>query len=238
MSVACVYGLFAIGRVPYVTGGSVLGVKFNGGVAIASDTLGSYGSTKRYKAVERIRSAGKYSAIGASGEIGDYHFISRLLTELETVDYVHEDGVSLGPHEMFSYLQRVMFNRRSRLNPLWNTLVVGGVDPSTGEPELGFVGMIGQSYRDDHVASGFGAQIARPLMREKHRPDMSEADAKALLQECLKVLFYRDKNSINKFQIATVTSDRGYELSEPFALQTTWSFKRFHNPAEALPGTW
>jgi 20S proteasome subunit beta 7 len=52
------------------------------------------------------------------------------------------------------------------------------------------------------------------------------------------VLFYRDKNSINKFQIATVTASRGYELSEPFALNTTWNFKRFHNPAEHLPGTW
>ena len=225
-------------RVPYVTGGSVIGLKFNGGVAIASDMLGSYGATKRYKAVERIRSAGQYSAIGASGEMGDYHYISRLLTELETTDFVHEDDVSMGPHETFSFIQRVMYNRRSRLNPLWNSIVVGGIDPTTGESELGLVGMIGESYRDDHVATGFAQQLARPLLREKHSPNMAEADARALLHECLRVLFYRDKNSINKFQIATVTASRGYELSEPFALNTTWSFKRFHNPAEHLPGTW
>ena len=29
--------------------------------------------------------------------------------------------------------------------------------------------------------------LARPLMREKHKPDMSEEDAVALMQECLKV---------------------------------------------------
>lgn len=29
--------------------------------------------------------------------------------------------------------------------------------------------------------------LARPLMREKHRPDMSEEEAVALMQECLKV---------------------------------------------------
>ena len=28
--------------------------------------------------------------------------------------------------------------------------------------------------------------LARPLMREKHRPDMSEEEATALLHECLK----------------------------------------------------
>ena len=30
--------------------------------------------------------------------------------------------------------------------------------------------------------------LARPLMREKHRPDMSEEEAVALMQECLKVI--------------------------------------------------
>lgn len=35
--------------------------------------------------------------------------------------------------------------------------------------------------------SGFGAHLARPLFREKHRDDMSEAEARALLEEGLRV---------------------------------------------------
>lgn len=34
---------------------------------------------------------------------------------------------------------------------------------------------------------GFGNHLARPLMREKHRPDMGEEEAVALMHECLKV---------------------------------------------------
>ena len=34
--------------------------------------------------------------------------------------------------------------------------------------------------------AGFGNHLARPLMREKHRPDMSEEEATALMHECLK----------------------------------------------------
>ena len=37
------------------------------------------------------------------------------------------------------------------------------------------------------LAAGFGNHLARPLMREKHRPDMSEEEATQLLHECLKV---------------------------------------------------
>ena len=51
---------------------------------------------------------------------------------------------------------------------------------------------------------GFGNHLARPLMREKHSPEMGEADAVALLHECLRVCYYRDKNSINRFTIAKV----------------------------------
>ena len=47
--------------------------------------------------------------------------------------------------------------------------------------------MVGTNYTDVHVATGFGNHLARPLMREKHRPDMSEEEAVALMHECLKV---------------------------------------------------
>jgi 20S proteasome subunit beta 7 len=44
-----------IPQYPYVTGTSVLALKYKDGVLMACDTLGSYGSTKRYKSVERMK---------------------------------------------------------------------------------------------------------------------------------------------------------------------------------------
>lgn len=41
-------------RNPMVTGTSVLGVKFNGGVLIAADMLGSYGSLARFRNISRL----------------------------------------------------------------------------------------------------------------------------------------------------------------------------------------
>ena len=40
----------------------------------------------------------------------------------------------------------------------------------------------------------------------------------------LQVCYYRDKNSINKFQVAKVTTE-GVDICEPFALETNWDLK-------------
>ncbi|KAK3255293.1 Proteasome subunit beta type-4 [Cymbomonas tetramitiformis] len=220
---------------PYVTGTSVLALKYKDGIMVACDTLGSYGSTKRYKSMERMKPVGKFTLIGASGEYSDFHYIMKLLDELTTDDYCHDDGQNLTPTEIYNYLTRVMYNRRNKFDPLWNSLVVGGFH--NGESFLGTVGMVGTCYTDSHVATGFGAHLARPLFREKQYDDMSEDEARALLEDGLRVCYYRDKNSINKFQIAKVTAE-GSTISEPYALITEWGYEAFVNPAAAAVGTW
>ena len=48
-----------------------------------------------------------------------------------------------------------------RMDPLWNSLVVGGLQTDKEgqlKPFLGFLGMIGTSYEDAHVATGEHAQ--------------------------------------------------------------------------------
>lgn len=51
-------------------------------ISILTYSPGSYGSTLRYKSVERIKPIGKHSLLGASGEISDFQEILRYLDEL------------------------------------------------------------------------------------------------------------------------------------------------------------
>jgi 20S proteasome subunit beta 7 len=53
----------------------------------------------------------------------------------------------------------------------------------------------------------------------------------------LQVCYYRDKDSINRFIITTVTS-RGVEFSEPLAVSTHWNYKVMQNPTLFTPGAW
>jgi len=223
-------------RNPIVTGTSVLATTYQDGVLIVCDTLASYGSTKRYKSMQRVRKVNDRVVVAASGEVSDFNYIMKLLEELTTDDFCLDDGISMSAKEVHAYLSRVMYNRRGKFDPLWNSLVVGGFN-SDGSFFLGTVGMIGTNYTDAHVATGFGQHLARPIFRERHRPDMSEAEAVAMLHDALRVCYYRDKQSINKFQLAKITPE-GVTISDPFSLDMKWDYKHFENPSLNAVGTW
>ncbi|KAG9447372.1 hypothetical protein H6P81_013500 [Aristolochia fimbriata] len=220
---------------PYVTGTSVIGVKYKDGVVIAADMGGSYGSTLRYKSVERVKSIGKHSLLGASGEISDFQEILRYLDELILYDNMWDDGNSLGPKEVLNYLNRLMYNRRNKFNPLWNALVLGGV--KNGQKYLGTVNMIGVHYEDNHVATGFGNHLARPILRDEWREDMSFDEAVKLVEKCMRNLIYRDRSAINKIQIAKITEE-GATIGQPYALKSNWGFSAFKNPTQGAVGSW
>lgn len=88
-------------RDPIVTGSSILAITYKDGVMMAADTLGmsvrcrmlprfvvhvastaSYGSLARFRDLRRIRTVGKNTIIGASGEYSDFQFIMHDLDDL------------------------------------------------------------------------------------------------------------------------------------------------------------
>ncbi|XP_022745739.1 proteasome subunit beta type-4-like isoform X2 [Durio zibethinus] len=192
---------------PYVTGTSVVALKYKDGILMAADMGGSYGSTLRYKSVERMKPIGKHSLLGASGEISDFQEILRYLDEL----------------------------MRNKFNPLWNSLVLGGV--KNGQTYLGMVNMIGVNFEDNHVATGFGNHLARPILRQEWHENLSFEDGVKLLEKCMRVLLYRDRSAVNKLQIAKITEE-GVTISQPYSLKTYWEFSAFENPAQGAIGSW
>nr|GEV70623.1 proteasome subunit beta type-4 [Tanacetum cinerariifolium] len=220
---------------PYVTGTSVIGIKYKDGILMAADMGGSYGSTIRYKSIERLKQVGKYTLLGASGEISDYQEIQKYLDELILHDNMWDDGNSLGPKEVHNYLTRVMYNRRNKFDPLWNSLILGGV--KNGQKYLGSVSMIGVHFEDDHVATGFGNHLARPILREEWRDDLTFEEGVKLLEKCMRNLLYRDRSAVNKVQIAKITEE-GMTISQPYSLKTYWDFAAFKNPTVGAEGSW
>lgn len=92
-----------------------------------------------------------------------------------------------------------MYTRRSKVNPLWNSLVIAGF--KNGKKTLGVVDIHGTTWQSDSVATGFGAYLAQPLLRkavEGKEDTLSEEDAVKILDDCMRVLYYRDARSLNK----------------------------------------
>ncbi|XP_051901797.1 proteasome subunit beta type-4 [Pristis pectinata] len=206
---------------PMVTGTSVLGVKFDGGVIIAADMLGSYGSLARFRNIPRLMKVNDNTVLGASGDYADYQYLKQAIEQMMIDEELLGDGHSYSPKAIHSWLTRVMYNRRCKLNPLWNTVIIGGMN--NGESFLGYVDKLGVAYEASTVATGFGAYLAQPLMREVDESQalISKDEARQLIERCLKVLYYRDARSYNRYQLATVTA-AGVEIEGPLSADTNW----------------
>lgn len=195
---------------PIITGTSVLGLKFDSGVVIAADHMGSYGSLLRFNNLERLIRVGTETIVGVSGDISDFQHIERLLHELETEEEVYDTdgGHNLRAPHIHEYLSRVLYNRRLKMDPLWNAILVAGFNDDR-TPFIRYVDLLGVTYGALALATGFGAHLAVPLLRKLVPYDLdyekvSEADAREAVVNAMRVLYYRDARASEKYTLAVL----------------------------------
>jgi 20S proteasome subunit beta 7 len=85
---------------------------------------GSYGSTKRYKSIQRVQRVNDTTIIGASGELSDFQYILDQLSDVVTDDFCMDDGISRGPKEIYSWLSRVLYGRRNKYGSLCSSRTI------------------------------------------------------------------------------------------------------------------
>jgi 20S proteasome subunit beta 7 len=200
--------------------------------------LASYGSLARFTDVPRLRSFADTSVVGFGGDVSDMQYLDRHLTDLaideaystpSTSDTTttHASG-TLNAANLHKYLSKLLYSRRNSFDPLWNQILVAGLDASD-TPFLASVDMRGTAFTSPSLATGFGAALAQPIMRryaetEEAAARLTREEAVKIVRECMKVLFYRDARSLDRYSIAVVTK-KGVEISEDEQLeQQSWAF--------------
>lgn len=209
---------------PIVTGSSTVAIRCADGIVMASDTLASYGSLARFRDVSRLYQATDSCVLGVGGDVSDFDQLKRYIEQATTRNYCFDDGHKLSTKAIHQYLARIMYNRRNKMDPLWNYVVVAGVDDK--QPVLGLVDLVGTHYESEVIATGYGEYIGLPLLRKAYHPDIKVEEAKSVITNVMKVLYYRDARTIDRIQVATVT-EKGAEISEPFTLDSKWDYKSF-----------
>lgn len=215
---------------PMVTGSSVIAMRCVDGVVIAADTLASYGSMARFRQITRLHKATDKCIVGAGGDLSDFQELRNMLDTETNREYCFDDGHVLSPKAIHQYLARVMYNRRNKMDPLWNHVVIAGMqdggEDEEEKPVLGLVDLVGTHFESEVIATGFGEYLGLPLLRKAYREDITVEEGKKVIEEIMKVLFYRDARTIDRVQIATVTK-AGADIGKPFRLETEWSYKAF-----------
>ncbi|KAL8360490.1 hypothetical protein RB601_007214 [Gaeumannomyces tritici] len=239
-------------QAPVVTGTSVIGLKFKDGVVIAADNLASYGSLARFTSTHRLRSFANSSVVGFGGDVSDMQYLDRHLMELaideayanppdsslpEAAGEGDDEGRTTAAEErknglnaanLHKYLSKLLYGRRNKFDPLWNQILVAGLDADDA-PFLASADLRGTVFSAPALASGYGSMLAIPIMRkvaatEEDAASLTRDEAVAVVRECMKVLFYRDARSHDSYSLAVVTK-AGVELSTEERLQDqSWAF--------------
>lgn len=155
-------------------------------------------------------------------------YLDRHLTELSIDEAYQESAHTLNARSLHKYLSKLLYHRRSKFDPLWNHLLVAGLDEE-GAPFLAATDLLGTTFTSPSLATGYGSMLAQPIMR-KYVPDeasvanVTQQQAVDVIRECMKVLFYRDARSLDSYSLAIVTKD-GITLSESEKLENqSWAF--------------
>lgn len=163
--------------------------------------------------------------------MSDMQYLDRLLDSVYREENYVSQGHTLNARNLHTYLSKLLYKRRSNFNPLWNHLLVAGLDDDD-KPFLASADLRGTTFTAPSLATGFGAHLAQPILR-KVAPDddavttISEEKAVAAIKECMKVLFYRDARSIDRYSIAVITKE-GINLKEDEKLEDqSWGFSKF-----------
>ena len=78
----------------------MLGLTYQDGVMLATDTLASYGSLARFMDNQRLTPFGSHVVVGASGDMSDWQNIQHTLTKLMEKEDIQGDGHSLTPEQV------------------------------------------------------------------------------------------------------------------------------------------
>merc|ERR1711981_31441 len=210
---------------PITTGTSVFGLKYKDGIIIAADTSGNYGNLARYPTTQRVHKVNETTVIASSGDIADFQYLHRIIKSKQNEEDIRGGGVTMRPEALHCWLTRVLYNRRSKFDPLWNSIIVGGIQD--GKPFLGCVDYIGTAWKENAVATGMGAAMAIPIINhelEKYdnsTDNLNFEQARDIMMKCLRVSYLRDCRATNKFHISVVNKD-GAKVEGPLTIDSNW----------------
>ena len=73
----------------------------------------------------------------------------------------------------------------------------------------------------NYVITGLGNHYCQVLLENRWHKDITKEDAVALIEDCMKVMFFRDKKAHDLIQISTVTHTDGVQIGTPYRIEAS-----------------
>ena len=185
--------------------GTIVGLRCEDGIALASDTRGAAYYLVLSKRVRKIFQLDKHIGAAISGSSGDVQSLVNLLkAEVNLYRLNHERPIST---KSLAQVASNMLHGR-RMFPYIAAGVLSGVDD--GGAHLFFLDPVGGKLEEEKFASaGTGSTIAYGVLEQNYREDMGLDDGLKLAAQSIKTAIERDAATGDKIVLAAIDK-KGY----------------------------
>lgn len=167
--------------------GSIVGIKFKGGVILAAEkrvtlgpTLRSHGGKKIFKVLDNLY-------IGVAGLAADMQAIARALrAEMKLYELRNKRLPTV--KAAAKLLSNILYS--SKLFPYYTSIITVGID-ETG-PHLYVLDPLGSVIEDKYASLGSGAELAISIIESNYRENLTAEEAEKIAYQSVKAACERD----------------------------------------------
>jgi proteasome beta subunit len=184
------------------TGATVVGIKCEDGVVVATDSLISWGTMvltekgiKAFKLTDSI-------VLASAGLTSDYQMlVNRLKAQIKLYELEREKDISV--KALAKMVANTLYARR--FAPLFVQTLIVGIDDDG--PALYSLDMGGSLMPDDYTAAGTGTRTALGVLEDEYQEGLTLKEAEDISVNAVRAGIARDVQSGGDIQVMIVTED-------------------------------
>ena len=186
------------------TGTTTVGLVFDKGVVLATDTRATMGYFIASKDIHKIYPITPNMAMTVAGSVGDAQRLVRLLTA-EMKLYEMDNGKKPTVNAASNLLANVL--NTHKFFPYFVQLLVGGVDEDGAH--VFSIDMVGGVTEEKFAATGSGSPIAYGVLEQGFKEHMKEKEAVELAKQAVIMATKRDAASGENVDVYIITTKGG-----------------------------
>ncbi|KXB05873.1 hypothetical protein AKJ53_01830 [candidate division MSBL1 archaeon SCGC-AAA382F02] len=190
--------------------GTVVGLKYNGGLALASDSRATARYLVRSKKVQKIFKIQDNIGVAVSGLTGDAQRLVDMMTSESNLYKIREEK-SIPPKSLARLTANIFHSQR--MFPYIASLILAGVGEEG--PKLYFLDPAGGQLEEERFASaGTGSSVAYGVLEQNYEENMNSKDALKLAAQSIQQAIERDAATGDSVVVAKVNGEGFEEVSE------------------------
>lgn len=190
--------------------GTAVGLTYDGGIALSSDTRSTARYLVRSKNVPKVFKIQDNIGAAVSGLAGDARRLVDMMKSESNLYRIRKDK-SIPPSSLARLTSNIFHARR--MFPYIVSLILSGMG---GEgPELYFLDPAGGQLEEQRFASaGTGSSVAYGVLEQNYEEDMDETSALNLATQSIEQAIERDAATGDKIMLAKIDSEGFQEIPE------------------------